>query len=703
MGEAMKRILGLWIMIAASAAAADTVRVDVNAMPKVVFTGDSQTCGRVGAMDYAQMLSWEMPIRVINTAVGGTNTRHLLLETSGGTAEVAKGEKAIKGTKVGWYAGPYPGQKVRLGKHEYTIDRIEVVSHKERRVSLWITEPAREDFSGKDYAIEPGWCVRIAEHKPDYACFMYSVNDTGHTPEQFRANLKDMVERTKALGAQPILLSGFPLMVADKGGSHPGNNERVRKRELDLIEFSKENSIPFGNVFGTMMVLDDQCTCIWADTVHPTTDGSIAAVKALRKIFRELGLDANPYYVRGYRATGELGAPQKGFAPFTTSQPDYDVSNTLNDNHFDLEAIRVRDEYGLIASADGQVVESETPIVLEFGVGEAKALESARVEIVAPSDVRVRWYDWTKEAWQDLAKGKGKIEAAFPKDALAGACRDGAIWLAVCNGEKIALDYAAVILTGDCPPFKPRSIKGRIAWPDPDDLAWPVKGNLIANGDLTDADGDTPAHWKRQGNVATYLPAGVVAEGTGGFVKRRRIDAFKSPGVQFTKSVRPLDMLITAGGPKDASGNFLIAEVIDDETVRVRRYPKTEASGLSFRITRTSGCTVVPGGCMIEACSGSGWTTAVRNVDPGRYRLGFFYRAYDPARMNSRNRPGDVARVTVRNGETTLATADHLETSYQWQRVWLEFEMPQAGELTIQAASKGDAAVDYTGFSLQRR
>ena len=125
---------------------AKQVRVDVNAMPRVVFTGDSQTCGRVGAMDYPQMLSWEMPARVINTAVGGTNTTQLLHEMTGGIASVIRGERAIRGTNVPWHAGPYPGQYVRVGKHEYIIDRIEAVDYAQRASNLWITEPAKEDF-----------------------------------------------------------------------------------------------------------------------------------------------------------------------------------------------------------------------------------------------------------------------------------------------------------------------------------------------------------------------------------------------------------------------------------------------------------------------------------------------------------------------------------------------------------------------------
>ena len=59
---------------------AGQLKVDVNVMPRIIFTGDSQTCGCVGAMDYAQMLAREIPLRVFNRAVGGSNTSHLLGE-----------------------------------------------------------------------------------------------------------------------------------------------------------------------------------------------------------------------------------------------------------------------------------------------------------------------------------------------------------------------------------------------------------------------------------------------------------------------------------------------------------------------------------------------------------------------------------------------------------------------------------------------
>ena len=680
---------------------ASTIRVDVNAMPTVVFTGDSQTCGRVRAIDYAQMLSWELPIRVINTAVGGTSTRQLLSDTTRGTAHAKKGEKVVKGTKVGWHAGPYPGQRIRLAAHEYVIDRIEVESYKKRLVNIWITEPAKEDFDGKDHTIEAGWRVRVAERKPDYVCFMYSVNDTGWTSARFRTQLEDMVQRTRALGAQPIFLSGVPLMDAAKGGSHPGNNQRVTVRANDLAAFCSEKRIPFGDVFRTMMMLDEQCTGTWVDTVHPTTDGSIAALSALRTIFRGLGVAANPYYVRGYRPPGKLVAPGRDLVPITTSQPDYNAQNRPDDNHFDLAAIHVRDEYGLIAADDGDVIKSETPVVLEFGIGDAKDIAAARAELVLASEAKVSWFDHERAAWQPLASGKGSVSAVVPAAALATG--KTALWLAVDREGSVALDYAAVVLEGRLSPYKPRPVDTPIVWPPADYLTWQADGSLIPNGSLAQADGDAPAHWQKRGDQAMYIRTGIVAQGVGEFAKRRRVDLFRSPGQRFTETVRALDVLTISKGPKAARGRFIVAGVMDDETLRVRRYPKEEMAGLAFEVTRPSGCAVVPGACMLQCRGQSRWQTVVPHLGAGRYRLGFFYRAYDPARMNGRNTPGKAATVAILVGTAGRPAAQSdLVASYQWQRAWLSFDAAGAARASIVVRAKTDTPVEYTGFTLHK-
>ncbi|PJB76018.1 MAG: hypothetical protein CO095_03045 [Armatimonadetes bacterium CG_4_9_14_3_um_filter_58_7] len=698
-------VVGLIAMNTTGNPLAKQVRVDVNAMPRVVFTGDSQTCGRVGAMDYPQMLSWEMPARVINTAVGGTNTTQLLHEMTGGIASVIRGERAIRGTNVPWHAGPYPGQYVRVGKHEYIIDRIEAVDYAQRASNLWITEPAKEDFEGTDYAIEAGWRVRIAEQRPDYACFMYSVNDSGKTSEQFVADLEEILRRTRDIGAQPLFLSGVPYMDSNKGGSHPGGNQRVAVRAFDLAKFCARYWLPFGDVFSVLMALDETSTSVWRDTVHPTTDGSITAIKALRHLFRDLGVLDNPYYVRGYRASQRLRTPGTVMSPLSTSQPDYNAKNEPRENEFDLAAIRVRDEYALIDAADGNMLHADTPLVLQFGVGSPAQLSAAQMELVVGNPTRVSIFDWGKKKWRKVADGSGRLSLSLSSDSLRQADHAGALWVALTGGrEGVALDYAAVVLEGNLKAFRSRAAEQPVAWPDPRDLRWPVDGeNLIANGDFSLAEGGCPAHWQRRNRNAVYLPAGVVVAGTGDFVEEKRVHQFRTSGKRPMSGVRPLDMLRIADGPEDARGSFLIAEVIDQQAVRVRRFPQQPHAALGFEIVRSSGCGVVPSGCLVECRKGSGWQTTVSDVQPGRYVLGFFYRAFDPMKMDAEHAPGRIVTVNVRmEGNQQLLNAKSLVTSFQWQRAWVHFDVPEVGTPRLRLTGNSATPVQFTGVSLQR-
>ncbi len=674
-----------------------TFRVDVNSMPRVVFTGDSQTCGRVGAWDYPQMLSWELPVRVINTAVGGTNTRHLLEATAGGTAEVKAGEREVRGTKVSWHAGPYPGQKIRLGTQEYTIDRIVVQSYQDSASSIWLTQPAREDFSGTDYAIEPGWRVRIAQQRPEYVCLMYSVNDVGLTPEQFRANVRQMIARTRELDALPILLSGFPYIDKDRGGSHPGANSRVIARQQDLAAVAAEQSVPFGDVFGYLLAMDEQSTSVWVDTVHPTTDGSLPAMLALRHVFDELGVAANPYYVRGYRWSGD-GPPAPDLAqltPLSTSQPDTAADGSADDALFDLAAVEVRDEYGLLARADGRCVQSDVPVLLQFGIGDPDLIESAALEFAASSPTRLNVFDRQAGQWFALEPG-GILNAA----RLKACCHRRALWALIApESGTLQLDYVAAVLRGRMEPYAPQPRVGAVRWPGPELLSYEGgEGNLLSNGNLTSGDETTPAGWVATGPAAHYIRAGTVAQGAGEFIADRRVDLFRAPGQQFTRTARPLDMLQVSEAPQHAAGSFLVSQIVDDETLRVRRFPEAPVEGVRFELQRSSGCGAVPGGCAVQCARDASWATASAPLPAGSYRLSFFHRAHAPEKMSARSLPDCAGKVTVRLGE---ALVEHeFATSFVWQKHSLIVEVAEACGLTIAAQSTGAAAMEYTGFAL---
>ena len=691
------------IITVAVPARAATIRVDVNSMPRIVFTGDSQTCGRVGALDYAQMLSWEVPLRVFNTAVGGTSITHLLQEKTGGTATLKAGEKVAHGEKVGWGSGPYPGQKIRFGQaggthaQEYVVDRIEMLDYKAALYNIYLTEPAREDFAGTDFSVEPGWRVRIAETKPQYAVFMYSVNDPSWTSEQFKGYLAEITRRCRESNITPIFLSGFPYMDAESGGSHPGTNTNVLKRPQDMLDFCQAEKLAFGDVFRTLMQLDEQRISVWVDTVHPTTDGSLPAIQAMRYILKQLGALSSPY-LRGYRVPGtELPGTFDGLSPITPSQPDYNAKNEPRDNEFDLESIRVRDEYGLLADADGQCLTSDQPLLLEFGQLPAGMLDQAAIEVVSPERLHVSYFDPEKKAWVKLCEGSGKLRGEVPpKLAQTGILR-----VAV-QGSPVKVDYAGLELKGDFPPPPPVAAKDQfILWPEPGQYAWPASSNLIVNGDLTKAQSDSPKGWEKSGQ-ATYQPAATVAKGTGDF-RRERLDQFQSAGQEFTKAVRPLDMVVIEKGPEGVTGNFLIQSVLDDETLDFRRFAKEATDGLTFTVKRQSGLPAVPGGCFIETEAGGSWQMSLQ-LPAGTYDLTFYHQAFAPASMDAKSRPGRVAKVEVLDEKgKVLHTAIPRECSYSWQRDSLSFVLPKAQAVVVRATTESPVKVQYTGFALLKQ
>jgi len=124
-------------------------RITVDSMVTVVFTGDSQTTGRNLAIDYPQLLSRVLPVRVINTAVGGSNSNALVKPMTGGSIRGRRGERVLYGTSVSWGMGPYPGMRVTIQGEVYTIDAV--AEHPPtRNTELHLVEPLRADVEGAD-------------------------------------------------------------------------------------------------------------------------------------------------------------------------------------------------------------------------------------------------------------------------------------------------------------------------------------------------------------------------------------------------------------------------------------------------------------------------------------------------------------------------------------------------------------------------
>lgn len=676
--------------------------VDVNVMPRIVFVGDSQTCGCVGAWDYPQMLSWEMPLRVFNRAVGGSNTMHLLEPFGGGTVTVKKGERLVVGEGTSWFAGPYVGMTVRLGQQEYTLDHIETTDYAKRNCNMVLAEPAREDFSGTDYQFEAGWRVRVAEVKPRYACFMYSVNDAGRTSEDFKAKLAEIVRHCREAGIQPIFLSGVPMMDAAAGGSHPGSVETSARRAQDLQEFCTQERLPYGDVLRTLMKLDGQHTAEWVDTIHPTTDGSMPAMWALRHILTELGVAQNPYYMRCHRAPDKgLPDPVSGaLLPISTSQPRYDRNNRPSESGFTLEARRLCDEYGLLAEPDGEALTSDRPVILKFGVGDAKKITGGELNLAVAGPVSVSLYDCQSCRWREIGSGKGRFTVPLTEAQLRTAAHEGALFVGVVANE-IELDYAGLKLAGDLQSFTPEPSAKPIMWPAPGQFDWSDARNLLPNGAFMEAAVGVPVGWRAMGTGATYIGNNAVARGSGEF-RGDRLNQFHCAGQKFTQTVRPLDVLQIAEGPDGCAGRFLVASVTNDEELVLRRLAKGAAT-VNFEIIRSSGCPAVPGGCAVEACGDAGWEATTQRLAAGTYRLSFFCRAFDPKNMTAKARPGAVAEVTVADEAGKLvATKSDFDCTYFCQRTHLIVKQSRPGKLTVRLQAAAGKTVQYTGLTLTR-
>jgi hypothetical protein len=211
------------------------------------------------AIDYPQLLSRVLPVRMINTAVGGSNSDALVKPMSGGTARIRQGERVLYGTEVSWGMGPYPGMRVTVHGETYTIDSV--AEHPPtRNTELNLVESARADYEGTDYQIEPGWEVRVARYRPQVVCLMF-VND-GAMPEARLGNWREMVRRTRAMGAVPVLMSPFPVDDATHGGNHPGFHEKVRQNAAAVRALAEAERAWFVDVFQLTLALPPETSAL---------------------------------------------------------------------------------------------------------------------------------------------------------------------------------------------------------------------------------------------------------------------------------------------------------------------------------------------------------------------------------------------------------------------------------------------------------
>lgn len=669
--------------------------VTVDSMVTVIFTGDSQSCGRNLAIDFPQLLSRSLPARVINTAVGGSNSSALLEPMTGGTLTVQAGEKVVYGKKVRWGMGAFPGMRISIHGEDYTIDHVDEhpPSHD---TEIYLREAARSSYAGADYAIEPGWQVRVAQWKPDVVCLMY-IND-GAINAEAEARWREMVRRIRALDAVPVLMSPVPVDDALHGGNHPGNNNRFASNAAAIRKLATELNCWFVDVFDLYWKLDPPLRGVVADGIHPDTDGARLITNGLSWVFERMGLLKARPFIKGWHAKNAATSLSEMLAearPFHTSQPDHPDPDHQNEAGFTLAARLENDDYALLAESDGNTVRLGSGILLRFGITGPPDGRNAQLHLTGRGLGEVRIWDPAKSRWEAL---QSEDEARKTVCSLAtNKLTDGLWHLLVTPGRDDGeLDEVRLRIAGSAPPpWRPtgpaRQYEITSDHTKPD--------NLLPNADFT----SETAAWTLVGDATRNTPFSAEIAGIA------FPDSGKSRSVHIpnTVPVRPYDMLDVQGSQQQNDGCYRIRKQLTATTYQVRRRPKGEEAGLRGTLIHDHGCGLVPGGSCVEM-RGNGTASLLIALSKtvASLRTSFFFRVVHPESLGTRDVPGRQARIEwaffdSRNVLLETVTSTDLECSYQWQKAALSHSVPKRTakvELTLAAQSK--QLVQYTGIYL---
>jgi len=673
-------------------------------MVTVVFTGDSQTTGRNLAIDYPQLLSRVLPVRVINTAVGGSNSDALVKPMTGGTARIAKGERVLYGTEVSWGMGPYPGMQVNVHGEVYTIDAV--AEHPPTRNSeLHLVEPARADYEGTDYRIEPGWEVRVARYRPQVVCLMY-VNDSEMPPARL-ANWREMVRRIHAMGAVPVLMSPFPPDDGTHGGNHPGFHAKAAQNAATVRELAAAEKAWFVDVFGLTLALDPPLRCQVGDGIHPDTDGQTAALDGLLWVFGQMGLTAARPFIKGWVLTGPPASPEAllagGVRPFRISQPDHPDPDHQDEKGFTIAATRRNDEYGLIATADGAGVPVGPGILLRLGLERDAKPQPLSLRLVGERLRSPQVWHAGSAAWRTLAASPdaGGLRAEVPQDAL----REQTLDVLVTAEPDGLLDALCLEQDGAAAasPWQPAAVE-----PGPYVLeslhAQP--GNLVPNADFAAGEPGLAERWDVTGaavNRPFRVPvAGLAFAGD----KDLRVATFTS-----TPCARPYDLLVVHGSQSGNDGNYRVRDTLGPERVRLRRRAKAVEAGLAAELVHDDGCGLVPGGCCLEVGGGGQAATAFAvPASATAVDVAVFTRVFDPTRLGTRDLPGrqsDVALLFLNAAGNPLGTPWRLDAetdSFQWRKLQGTAPVPMGtAQARLTLTARGPGAVQYTGVCVRAR
>ena len=648
--------------------------VSVFSMPTVVFTGDSQTCGRNLAIDYPQLLSRVLPARVINTGVGGSNSSALLRPMTGGHLRVRAGDRVVYGEHVRWGMGPFPGMHITIHGNTYTIDSIR--EHpRTPRTEIVLTGPAIEGYEGEDYAIEPGWFERVAKYRPSVVTLMY-IND-GAMPPAKQDDWREMIRRIRGLGAVPVLMSPFPIDGEDTGGSHPGDNRPYARNAAAVRALAAAEGCWFVDVFHLMFALDPSLRGVNHDGIHPDTDGQTAAMDGLLWVFEQMGLLAARPYIRGWVATAALpGALASGGErrPFRTAQPDHPDPNRQVTDEFTIDALRRNDEYGLIAAADGQSLAFSHGLLFEVGLEPGVSPGSLRLAAIGKGlDQAYARQGGDDGGWLVMkrvpaAAGEAVQAWTFPTGALAA---DGVLRFALAAGSGGGhLDWLALRRETGAPPsrWQPKPVAPR-AYALTSDHA--RAGNLVSNPAFLEGE----KGWHFSGDVRVNRP----------FAASLGCLAFPDPDdlrvalVENPGRVRPFDRLAITGSRKDNNGTYCVRAVLDGGRLALRRRAAVVEDGLRAVVHHDDGCGLVAGHVCAELGPGAAvGRTLVLPEKTGELALSFFYRVYAPDRLGTRDVPAAAVRVTLESPDANggVRVREFAKScSYQWRKAETVFPL----------------------------
>ena len=674
--------------------------VDVNAMVRVLCTGDSQSCGRNLAIDYPQLLSQRLPVRMINTAVGGSNSSAQLYPMKSGTVRVKKGEKMVYGTKVRWGMGPIPGCKVMVNGQRYTIDYI--VEHAGKpETELGVVEPIVADYEGPECWIEPCWEDRVAKFKPDVVSVMY-INDgamTGKKPDDWR----EMIARIRKLGAVPILMSPYPVDDKVKGGNHPGDNKKVAQNAAAVRKLAEEENCWFVDNFNLNLALDPALRGMVRDGIHPDTDGQQVTIDGLMWVYQQMGITRARPSFESWVLTGtgnpEADAYERDVArPFRTAQPDHPDADHQKTEGFTIDAFHRCDEYTVISAVDDDyTLVVGHGVKLRIGFAAEKPVVNVAADIVGTNLESAQVWLPNKLGWADtlLAKTAGGWRVSVPAEALS----ENVFTVILRGGKGASIDYVAATADAAGPPQKWRPSERE---PSPYDVVseHARKDNLIADAAFT---ADETA-WKLQGEAWINRPytADVGAVSFTADKARRRVE------LAMSGKARGFDLLTVSGSTQKNDGNYRIMTELAAGVFQTRKRNKAVETGLKATLTHNDGCGLVEGGSCVEVPSGgTAKQTVALPADHARLRVSLFHRAFEPKSRGTRDVPRQSTLVLARFldvrgmaiGAGTIAL--EADASYQWRKLDDMLEVPATAvrlELSLRArSSTGQFTGIYVG------